>query len=301
MYKVSSILACSVAGAFVFAVIGIVLGLLSESKMILFDGLYSIISLLLALLSLYVSKFINKPNYKSFPFGKYIFQPLMVILSSSVLITLGIIGIVNSVGDMLDGGREIDTGLGLLYGVMTFVGCSIIAFILYKNKSKSELIKSEFIQWFMDSLLSMGIIIGFLITLMTENTSISWLSKYIDPIMVTIAGIFILFLASRLFISNLREVLSLPPSDKIQSNIINMTDAINKQYNILHKQIHVSKMGEAIYIDLVNFVNENSKVDNVDEMDEYNKVYREKMQSFYDGKLWLNIVFTKDDRHYLKS
>lgn len=81
MTKVSGIIVYSVIGAIFFAILGLVLGLISGSTMILFDGMYSIVSLLLGLLSLYVSKFISKPNYENFPFGKYVFQPFMVLLS----------------------------------------------------------------------------------------------------------------------------------------------------------------------------------------------------------------------------
>ncbi|MFL7047793.1 cation transporter, partial [Vibrio cyclitrophicus] len=45
-----------------FATGGLVLGLLVGSLVIVFDGVYSLISLLLTLLSLAASKYINRPS-----------------------------------------------------------------------------------------------------------------------------------------------------------------------------------------------------------------------------------------------
>lgn len=293
MKKVSGILMYSVLGAIFFAALGIILGLVSESKMILFDGIYSIISLMLGVLSVYISKFISKPNYKYFPFGKYIFQPLMVLLSSSVLIVLGLMGVINSISDILSGGREINTGVGLVYGGVTFVGCGLVAYTLYRNIDKSELIKSEFVQWFMDTLLSIGIIIGFVVSIVLNNTQFAWISNYIDPIMVILAGIVILFLATKLFINNIREVLTLPPPKPIQNDITQVTKALNKEYNVASESLHISKMGTVLYIDLINYIEDDRLVSS---NDQYTYKYREKLSKVYSDDLWLNVIFTRDEQ-----
>ena len=205
---------------------------------------------------------------------------------------LGLIGIINSVSDILNGGRPTDTGIGLIYGFITFIGCGLIAYVLFKNKDKSELIKSEFVQWFMDTLLSFGIIIGFAFVIIFQNTPLDWLANYIDPLMVVFAGIFILYLASRLFISNLREVLTLPPHQSIQQDITEITLELNKEYNVEDQRLHVSKMGPVLYIDLVNYIEDDSLVSNIDSIDYYSKIYRDKLLETYKDELWLNVVFT---------
>ena len=51
-----------------FALGGLALGLIVGSLVIVFDGVYSLISLLLTLLSLAASKYINRPSDSNFPF-----------------------------------------------------------------------------------------------------------------------------------------------------------------------------------------------------------------------------------------
>ncbi|MEL7414061.1 MAG: cation transporter, partial [Pseudomonadota bacterium] len=66
----NSILTFSALLASGFAVGGMVLGLLVGSIVIVFDGVYSLVSLLLTLLSLAASYYISKPSKSIFPFGK---------------------------------------------------------------------------------------------------------------------------------------------------------------------------------------------------------------------------------------
>lgn len=53
--KVSKILAISTMGSLLFSVSGIFLGIISNSDMVLLDGLYAVISLVISSLSLFTS------------------------------------------------------------------------------------------------------------------------------------------------------------------------------------------------------------------------------------------------------
>ncbi|MGZ9444435.1 cobalt-zinc-cadmium resistance protein, partial [Staphylococcus epidermidis] len=63
--KVSKILAISTMGSLLFSVSGIFLGIISNSDMVLLDGLYAVISLVISSLSLFTSYVIKKPNRDS--------------------------------------------------------------------------------------------------------------------------------------------------------------------------------------------------------------------------------------------
>lgn len=58
--KVSKILAISTMGSLLFSVSGIFLGIISNSDMVLLDGLYAVISLVISSLSLFTSYVIKK-------------------------------------------------------------------------------------------------------------------------------------------------------------------------------------------------------------------------------------------------
>ncbi|GAM68216.1 cobalt-zinc-cadmium resistance protein [Vibrio sp. JCM 19236] len=63
-----------------FAVMGVVVGLWVGSLVIVFDGAYSLISLLLTLLSLVAAKYIANPSRTKFPLGWQHLNPSLFLL-----------------------------------------------------------------------------------------------------------------------------------------------------------------------------------------------------------------------------
>ena len=66
----------------------VVLGMLVGSLVIVFDGVYSLVSLLLTLLSLAVSRYISNPQRSQFPFGKAILEPAVIAIKGLVILVI---------------------------------------------------------------------------------------------------------------------------------------------------------------------------------------------------------------------
>ncbi|RNA69290.1 cation transporter [Alteribacter keqinensis] len=71
MQNEKRVLKVSVYGALIYAIVAIVWGIAGNSQMILFDGLYSLISVALSFFSLLSAAYIQKTDFKRFPFGNY--------------------------------------------------------------------------------------------------------------------------------------------------------------------------------------------------------------------------------------
>ncbi|EJE20512.1 putative ATP synthase F0, A subunit [Staphylococcus epidermidis NIHLM001] len=292
--KVSKILAISTMGSLLFSVSGIFLGIISNSDMVLLDGLYAVISLVISSLSLFTSYVIKKPNRDSFPFGRYIFQPLTIVFNSSILLLLCILSLMSSTNAILNGGRIINANIGLGYGIFSFLGCGLIYLILFKNKNKSDLIYAEMLQWLLDTCVSFALIIGFAIIFVMKFTSFSWLIPYIDPGLVLIAGVVLIFMPIRLLFNNFREIVSMSASDEIQYNLHEIIKEMNAKYYIKKEDLRITKIGQMIYIDLQNIVDDNSKIQTIKQADKYRDEIIEIInEDFNNFDKWLNISFTK--------
>lgn len=293
---ISNILMISTIGALIFSVSGIFLGIVSNSDMVLLDGLYAVLSLLISSLSLFTSIIIKKPNREAFPFGKYIFQPITIVFNSSILLLLCILSLISSVYAILHGGRDINANIGLFYGVFSFVGCGLVCFLLSKNKKKSDLIYAEMLQWLLDTFVSFGIILGFILMFILKNTKFTWLIPYIDPILVLIAGIILIIMPVRLLYKSLKEVFSMAASEEIQYEVYTIVKKLNEEYKIKEEDIRISKMGQIIYIDLQNIADERSSIKTIAQADIYrNKLIEEINKKLTNIDKWLNISFTS---HY---
>ncbi|UMZ74385.1 cation transporter [Natranaerofaba carboxydovora] len=84
-----------------FALLSFVLGVLFHSQVIVFDGLYSLIGVGMSYFSLYAVSFIGKEDWRSFPFGKDIIEPLVVTINYFVILLLVAGSIISAVFTVL--------------------------------------------------------------------------------------------------------------------------------------------------------------------------------------------------------
>src|SRR5690606_17249769 len=100
------LLSFSVLASLFFTVSGIVVGLLTRSAVVLFDGLYSGISLLLSYLSLMALRSVNTEDNPSFPYGKSAIEPFLVGIKYLTLIVLCLVSAFSAGLELVQGGSE---------------------------------------------------------------------------------------------------------------------------------------------------------------------------------------------------
>ena len=104
----NKILKISMVGALFFALFGIAWGWTVQSEMIIFDGLYSFISLALTMLSLYINNFMAKKELDKYPFGKYILEPLVISLKSLIIGGMCLYSLIGAIQDIVNGGNSVE-------------------------------------------------------------------------------------------------------------------------------------------------------------------------------------------------
>lgn len=294
-YTEKDILKISVYGAVFFAVFGVILGLISRSQMVLFDGVYSFISVLLSLLSLYAAHFIKKEDNKRFPFGKDIIEPIVIIFKYLIILILCLSAFVNALNDILSGGRDTEIGYALVYATISTIGC-ILMYVFLGQKGKvlnSGFIHAEVNQWRMDALLSGAVLAGFILASVTAYTSYDYLLPYIDPAMVIIvAGYFIKVPAVEIF-KAFREVLNMSPNQEIQNEVNSFISQITKKYQCEESILRIMKTGSRLCIEVDFVLNEKSKINTIQDQD----LIREQISTtinYPEYKLWLSVSFTNN-------
>ena len=293
----SYLLKISTLGTLFFAVLGIAWGWTVKSEMILFDGMYSLGGVILSLLALMGSIYINKKDYEKYPFGKKMIEPLIVIIKSLAIFIMCIYSLTGSIKDLINGGNEVQYGYALIYALVSTLGCGIAYFFL-KKKGKainSSLVNIESSQWLMDTLLSMGVLVGFLIANIIKHTEFIWFNKYLDPLMVIICSSVFIKMPIKSLGDGLKELLEFKADDSITLEIDKLVEGIEREYNFEDTITRVSKTGNDLRIEIDFIYNEESNIKVLDEMDGV----REKIfnsLSHINYKKWLNVSFTKDKK-----
>jgi len=132
----------------------------------------------------------------------------------------------------MQGGRNINANIGLFYGIFSLIGCGVICLLLSKNRKKSDLIYAEMLQWLLDTFVSFGLVLGFILMFILKYTKFDWLIPYIDPFLVLIAGIILIIMPIRLLYKNSKEIISMSASEEVQYDIYNIVKKKNIKYNI---------------------------------------------------------------------
>lgn len=293
----SYLLKISTLGTLFFAVLGIAWGWTVKSEMILFDGMYSLGGVILSLLALMGSIYINKKDYEKYPFGKKMIEPLIVIIKSLAIFIMCIYSLTGSIKDLINGGNEVQYGYALIYALISTLGCGIAYFFL-KKKGKainSSLINIESSQWLMDALLSMGVLVGFLIANIIKHTEFIWFNRYLDPLMVIICSSVFIKMPIKSFGDVLKELLEFKADDSITLEIDKLVEGIEREYNFEDTITRVSKTGNDLRIEIDFIYNEESNIKALDEMDSLReKIFNSLSHINYEK--WLNVSFTKDKK-----
>lgn len=289
----NKILKLSAIGALFFALFGIAWGWAIQSDMIIFDGLYSFISVILSMLSLYINKYMAKRDFEKFPFGKHILEPLVISIKSLIIVIMCLYSLIEATKAILNGGNNLEIGLALIYSVVSVVGCGIISFYMKVKEKKlsSELIKAECNQWFMDTALSTSVLIGFIIAIVLAKTKLSFLNSYIDPFMTLIVSLLCIGVPIKSFIDSFKEVICVKANDEINDDIYVLVKEIEEEYNFEESITRVSKVGRQLRIEIDFIYNKDSKLKTLDQMDNVREEINNAIKHINYNK-WLNVSFT---------
>ncbi|MCL9780829.1 cation diffusion facilitator family transporter [Vibrio sp. S4M6] len=235
-----------------FALAGLVLGLLASSIVITFDGVYSLVSLLLTLLSLAAARYIESPAKTHFPFGKAMLEPAVIAIKGAVILIVVSYSIYSAVLALLNGGRPVDTSLATLFGFVSTLACGYVWWAI-RQKSKrysSGLIEAEAKQWKMDTLLSFVVMVGFVSAWLISKSPWAHLSVYADPaMMLAMAGYFVKVPFDMLK-EAFRELLMMSPNKEIYQTVDQGVADVNTQTKQDIKLAGVTKIGRELRVNV---------------------------------------------------
>ena len=291
------ILKFSAFGGLFFAILGIAWGWAIKSEMIQFDGLYSFISLGLALFAIIATNFINKSDINKYPFGKCNLEPIIVIFKSLILLVMCSITMFSAIKQVINGGNNVDEGFALGYALISSIGCTWIYFYMRKASKNlnSEIVKVESSQWFMDALLSVGVLVGFLLSMSLKYIGLYKISIYVDPGMVILSSIIFIKMPITSTIEAFKELIYSTANEEINCDIIKLVKEIEKEYNLEDSISRVVKIGRELRIEIDFIISNESKIKSIDDMDKVREII-DKNTNHFDLKKWLNISFTKNKK-----
>ena len=113
----------SIAGAAVLGALAVVWGIAAQSRVLLFDGAFILLGIVLSALSLMAARAAADVPSARFPFGKAAVTPLAIAVQGVALLGTLIYAAVDAVAVITAGGADVEPGTVLAYGLITMT-CS---------------------------------------------------------------------------------------------------------------------------------------------------------------------------------
>lgn len=294
--KEQFVLRISLACAVILAIFGICYGLFIGSKAIVLDGFVAFLSVALTFLSVITSKYIFKEDDDIFQYGYTRFEPMVNVFKSLILLLVCIYALINGIHGIISGGYEVHFGGALIYSFFSMIlSIGIWGYTYYRGlRLDSPLIKVDSMEWFIDSILYLGGFVAFGIVWFLDKDGTSEWSRYVDSILVVVLSFILAIMPLKVFMSNLADLAMVAPKD-MDDKLSLVLEQVAKTYNFHSYDTHVAKSGRFYMIEVNILMDNNFKIQTLDEIDEI-RTQIEKGLELPSYKIWLSVSFTKDPK-----
>ncbi|MFA7057882.1 MAG: cation diffusion facilitator family transporter [Candidatus Cloacimonadales bacterium] len=235
---------------FSFGLVGIFFAILTSSRSIMFDGLYSFVLSFFTLASARVVRLITKGQTVNYQFGYGAFEPMLIIIRSIFLFGMYVVLGYDAISALFSGGYPIGTYFALIYAVISTVACFLI-WIMLRNAARrntSPVLKAEAYGWFLDTILSAAVLLAFLFMLVLKHLGAHSYLPYIDPFITLSLVLFMLPSLLNMFLDNFRDLVSAAPSLEVQEELRTIMDGFQEKYGFVKFENYSEKRGRSLYL-----------------------------------------------------
>ena len=281
----------SIAVAMVLGVLGIAWGLATGSQMILLDGIYGVIGILLSWLLLRASALASEGPSRRYPFGREAFTPFVIGIQGFVLLAALLYAAVEAIYVILDGGSSVAAGWAIANGAIATIASLAVWLWMRRVTGSSDLLAAEATAWRVGAFRGVGMVIGFAFMGLLTGSAWDDAAPYVDPVMVLVTCALFVWAPIAMVRTTLRELLERVPPDEIRVPVQAAIDAIGAHYELAPPDVRIAKLGPKLYVEIEGVV---SPTVTVAQEYEFREDLRRRLDALpYD--VWLNVEFSPRD------
>jgi predicted Co/Zn/Cd cation transporter (cation efflux family) len=252
---VERVLAWSLGASGVSALAGLGWGIASGSGAVLFDGLFSALSLLTLWLALRATRLLGRPEDDRFQFGFRHLEPLVVALRALALVLACCSAVAASVASILRGGQSLDQPSVLVFALFTLaLAGGMYAWerrVLRRRPSATLHLDAQ--EWLLSALLSAGILAGWAGAHALEEAGLEPVARLIDPVLVLAVVAAVVRVPLRVLPGAMRDVLLIAPEAAVQARFRAVVEAEAAAAGLPGWKLHLARLGEGFDVEL-NFL-----------------------------------------------
>ncbi|MGC3993479.1 MAG: cation transporter [Propionicimonas sp.] len=249
----SGVLRLSVLVSLLVGAVGVAWGVLADSRVVLFDGLFTIFGTALSGISLFAAWAAGLEPDRRYPFGREAVIPVAILLQGAALGGTLVYAAIDSFSLLLAGGTDATPASVIGYGVVTLVVALVMTFALRRLAPRSELAAAEADQWRAGTVLSAIIAVG--AAAAAGAAALGWhhVVPYADPVLVLVAVAVLAPVPWRLVRTAGREILEAAPPPSVQDRIDTAAARASAEFGLGEPIVRATKLGRRLYVE-VDFV-----------------------------------------------
>jgi len=290
------VLTQSVVLAAVLGVVALLVGLVAGSMAIIYDGLFSVIGVAMGLLTLWVARLVNRDEDRTFQYGYWHIEPMMLTLYGGMMMVLCLYGFVESVLTLMSGGREVELGWAVGYAAVMTVVC--FAMYLHERRAnrvaESELLDLDARDWLISALSTVAVLVGFLIAFWMKSTPYAAFVPYVDPTVVAVLCLAMLPVPVATVRRAASEVLLMTPSD-LDARVRDVMEDVVARHGFAGFTSYSAKVGRGRFVEIHVIVPPDRPIGQVGELDAVRAEVEAALEGL-GGNQWLTVDFTGDER-----
>lgn len=289
----AGLLQMSIAATIVIAAAGVVIGLLSGSMSIVFDGLFSSIDAVVTVVTLVVARLLASEGNHRFQYGYWHLEPLVLALNSSVLVLLCGYAFLNAVQGLMTGGHALRFDMGVVYAATIGAICfSMVVYLRRANERiESELIALEVQSWLISGVITLALLIAFAGAILIKGTKFEYLTPYVDPAVLAVLAPAVVLAPLRTARQAFAEIF-LITSKEMDGDVQTAAAAAVARHGFITFKSYAVEVGRARFIE-ISFLVPGDRIGSVSDFD----AIRHEIAAELGGvgpEQWLTIVFTGD-------
>lgn len=239
--------------ASIYALFSVIVVYFAQSLTVLLDTSYSVISILIYAVSIYVLRKINQPVNKYYHYGYYRLEPIFIMLESWSVLLIAFSVILISIFNIFTHTIKPNYAIALLSEIVGTIVCIFMFLFVNKRAKKtgSKILFCDALMWQADALLGIGVILNISIGFILEELGYIKLALYVDPIVAILIGCYIMINPIKLTKEAYWYLLNAAPDIEFRNQIRQIAKQVAEScYFLLIDNIKITQSGRFMFIDV---------------------------------------------------
>ncbi|HWQ58118.1 MAG TPA: cation transporter [Clostridia bacterium] len=247
-----TILGISLWANVAFAVIEIVMSIVTGSQAVLMDAAVDSVELIVVASSLLIAPLLYRPPTEKRPYGYYQVESLFIVIRGFMLLGVAVSLVSANLGVMISGGRHIDAPTVAVYEVALGVMSLAVFLVLtrYNKKLYSPMVQAEIYAWKVDFIISFALGAAFTLPTILGETALAKYSVYFDQIVAIALSLCIMPRPVKMIVGALKSILLFSPKDEKRLDIDRAVAQSLEAFGFQHVFTDVTQTGRKIWLEV---------------------------------------------------